>query len=681
MTKRLLSLGLATAATFGFVLRANYSYTFGEFNRSEESCTLLSWSGTAPASGQMAIPNYYTDRTDGKVYMVTKIADHALDNIPDVTEIVIPSNVKYIGDADYLGTGGTNNFYNCPQLKKFTVDDNNRAFHSYIGVLRQRYSFCLQRVPTLWDPTAYGEPAGKFTLEISYQTIAPGAFAGNTTISTIAFNSGISWTGDPGFSSMPNLSKYLKEGEEALEPKLQIFNNLAYTLDGKKLLSCPPAQPLTTLTLLSSLAEIGDGAFENVRNLTYVGLSNNNLKIGAGAFRNCQNLGMVYIGGNNCSLGNACFKGCSNLTDFNWSDKLNFAADSIFAGCGFTEVVFPQAHLSMNMTMGHAMFAGCQSLTKVDMSKLTGTTISGHVKFKSFVTANCPNLTTFIFPQYTDFLGTSAGNPNMGFNSNIENIVLGTFTIENQDCAVFEYTDKKHYPKVYYSPEGTTYEHPLKFMFGFAYPGQYELTVYSAVQDVTFAAPNVRNYWIVPNATYYVPGGSYSNYAAGFNYSCKINESYFMHNYDVGGKLAINFETFASPAVVMKEIYINDQYAGTTNANGTIYSDVAVADAKTACAKYTLNSFPFTTYYSQIKNVEAGVENVVADGESMEIAIEGRVAKFGRVATYALYDLAGKKLAAATGENVDLTDLPAGVYLIKATDSAGATSVKKISLR
>lgn len=678
MTKRLLTLAMAAAATLGFTLRANYSYTFGELNRSEESCTLLSWSGTAPANGQMVIPNYYTDRTDGKSYCVTKIADHALDNIPDVTEIVIPSNVKYIGDADYLGTGGTNNFYNCPKLTKFTVDENNKAFHSYLGVLRQRYSFCLQRVPTLWETTD-----GKFVLEISYQTIAPGAFAGNTTIQTVAFNSGISWTGDPGFSSMPNLSKYRMEGEEALEPKLKVYNNIAYTLEGTKVLSCPPAQTESSLTLLAGVKEIGDGAFANVRNLTYAGFSMNNLKIGEGAFRNCTNLTQVYIGGNNCTLGKACFKGCSQLSDFNWSDNLNFTADSIFAGCGFTEITFPECQLSFNLTMGHAMFDGCQSLKKVDMSKVTGTSISGHVKFKSFVTSNCPNLTTFIFPQYTDFLGTVNGNPNMGFNSNIENIVLTNFTFESADVPAFEYKDQKHYPKVYYSPLSTTYDHPLKFLFGFSYPGQYDLTVYSAVNDVTFGPPSTRNNWIVPNATYYVPGGCYSNYASGFNYNCKLNESYFLHNYDADGTLVINFETFSTPSVSINEVYVNNQYVGYPNAKGTVNTGVSIADAKTATTKYTVNSFPMTTSYASISNVEpwAGVENVAADASSMSIAVANRVAYLGSKAEYALYDLTGQQLLSGNADSVDMHGIPAGIYLIKATDLSGNCAVKKISLR
>lgn len=675
MTKRLLTLALAVAAVSSSAIHANFTFTFANLDKGEETCTLTGWSGTAPADGKMTIPNHYTDYSDGRVYMVSKIADHVLDNLSDVSEIVIPSNVKQIGDADYIGTGGTNNFFNCPKLKKFTVADGNSAFISYQGCLRQRYETCLLRVPTLWETSD-----GTFTLEVSYSTIAPGAFAGNTTISTIVFNPSITWpSGNPGFASMPNLGKY-RQAFETITNAMRVESNIAYTFDGTKVLSCPPAQTATSLTLLSSVKEIADGAFENVANLNYAGFSTNNLKFGAGAFRNCKDLRQVTILGNNCTLGNACFKGCSQLSDFNWSENLSFDADSIFAGCGFTEIVFPQAQLSMNMTMGHAMLDGCQSLKKVDMSKLSGTEISGHVKFKSFVTSDCPNLTTFLFPQYTDFLGTVYGNPNMGFNSNLENIVLRNFSFENQEVPAFEYNDKKHTPKVYYSPETSAYDHPLKFLFGFTYPGSYDLTIYSAVQNVTLGPPFTRNNWIAPNATYYVPGGSVANYSDALNYNCTIHESYSMQNYDVAGNLVVMFGTFSSPQVAFNEVYINDLPVGTPDSNGRLDTKVSVADAKTARTNYTVNSYPMTTSYTSISDIKSGVENVAVDA-NLDLLVADRIASFGCRAAYSICDLAGHQLAAGVAETVDLSPLPAGLYLIKATDPSGRSAIRKISLR
>lgn len=674
MTKRLLTLALAAVAISSTALRANFTFTFADLDKAEETCTLTGWSGTAPANGKLTIPNHYTDYSDGRVYMVSKIADHALDNLLDVVEIVIPSNVKYIGDADYIGTGGTNNFYNCPKLVKFTVDSNNSAFASYQDCLRQRYETCLLRVPTLWSTTD-----GVFTLEVSVNTIAPGAFAGNTTITTIVFNPSITWpSGNPGFASMPNLSKY-RQAFETLTNAMRVESNIAYSFDGKTVLSCPPAQTAKSLTLLSSVNEIAPGAFENVANLNYAGFSANNIKLGAGAFRNCKDLQQVIISGKNCTIGAACFKGCTKLSDFSWSENLNFEADSIFAGCGFTEITFPQAQLSSNITMGHAMFDGCLSLKKVDMSKLSGTDISGHVKFSSFVTSNCPNLTTFLFPQYTDFLGTVNGNPNMGFNSNIETIVLANFTLENNDVPVFEYKDKKHTPKVYYSPEVTAYNHPLKFLFGFAYPGSYDLTIYSAVYDVTFGPPFTRNHWIVPNATYYVPGGTMANYSDAISYNCKINESYSMQNYNVEDKLVVVFGTFLSPRTEFKEVYINDLPVGTPNSAGRLDTNVAVADAKTARVNYTLDTYPMTTAYSAIKDVHAGVEDVAVDSR-FSILFNNGQARFSGVAAYSVCDLTGKQLLAGVASTTDLSLLPSGIYILKATDAAGHTAIRKISL-
>lgn len=661
----------------GISASANYSFTFGEFDRAEETCTLLSFSGTAPANGQMVIPNHYTNRDEGKVYRVYKIADHALDNIPDVKEIVIPQNVEQIGDADYLGFGGTNNFNNCPQLAKFTVDEENKAFQSIDGgVLRQRYSFCLERVPTLLEVEN-----GTFTLFVSYRTVVPGAFAGNTTISTLVFNPNIELVGDTGLSSMRQLKVYRMAGDPYM-PEIQLSNNMIYSLDGTKLFTCPPAQTASSVTFLSSLKEIAPGAFANVANLESLGLSLDNLTIGEGAFRNCGKLSQVFITGKNCTLGKACFKGCSKLSDFLWSNNLDFANDSIFAGCGFTEITFPAGELpAEGITMGHAMFDGCQSLAKIDMSKVQTAVNQGHVRFKSFVTSNCPNLTTFYFPPITDFLGSASGNPNMGFNSNIQTIRLGGFSLENNDCAVFEYKDKLHSPVVYYTPNDSPYyTHPFKYMFGFAYPGQLDLTIYSQMSTLLFGPPHERYSWAMGNATYWVPGASFVNYTGAFDVNAKLNEMFYLHNYDCDGKLLMKFTTFDNPAVTINRVYVNDLNVGAPDANGYVDTRFDVASARNAHVEYTVNGITFHTYYSSIDDVQAAVETIADDATSLDVKIEESILRFTMAADYLICDIAGKIVKSGYADCADCAFIPSGIYLVKLTAANGQPVVKKVVL-
>lgn len=103
------------------ILPAFYSnaitYTYGNLDANNKTCSLVSWGGNQPTSGKLTLKETY--EKDGVTYKVVRIAAHALDNLTEVTEITIPANVRRIGDTygDYLSS--CLNFFNCPKLKKF----------------------------------------------------------------------------------------------------------------------------------------------------------------------------------------------------------------------------------------------------------------------------------------------------------------------------------------------------------------------------------------------------------------------------------------------------------------------------------------------------------------------------------------------------------------------------------
>lgn len=707
------------AATLGstFYASANYSFTFGSKNRYEESICLTGWSGTAPADGRMVIPDTYTDYNEGKVYRVTSILDHALDNIPDVKEIVISRSVEEIGDADYIGTGGVNNFYNCPNLEKFTVSEDNRAFLVEEGTLRQRYSGALLRVPQ-----KVSLPGNIYTVYISYDDIAKDAFEGNTTITTIKLYPHVRIPTNSGFNTMKQLAKFENAGE-SIGHNITIQENILYNADRTIAIACPPAQNASALMLADQTIEIADYAFANVKNmrflqlgsptklqkigkrafmasgissfgwhtwpaelgegcfeacpnLTAMGITGSDINFPVGAFRNCPNLTEMNINGQNCTLGRACFAGCSQLKKFRWYNNLDFTADSIFANCGFTEIEFMQCTLPEGgITMGNAMFYGNQNLTKVDMSRLKTGDYAAPVRFLSDVTANCPKLKTFLFPPITNFIGSSNDTPNMGMNSDIETILLGFFTLSNKDMYVFNYNDKSHNPVIYYTPnENSNYQHPLKYLFGFGYPGFYDLTVYSQTYDPTFGDPFTRYDWIVPNATYWVPGKD-NFYRKALDYNCKINEMFGLSYYNVNGMLQIRFELFSQPTVKITRVEVNDTYAGMPT-NGVLTTNFTVDEANRMYIEYTVNGYKFCTYYHTIEDVQAGVDQVETDATTEGFRIIGRQISFVGNAEYTLCDLTGKTLVAGKGDTADLSDIPAGIYLIKT-----GNLVKKIVLK
>lgn len=200
MIKKLL-LGLALAVT----VQANaVIWHYDNISADKKTCRLSSWSGSQPSSGKLTIPSTYT-HTDGKVYTVTTVAPHALDNLTTVTEITVPASIKKIGEAEAeVAPCYVDNFDNCPKLKKFNVDAANKVFSVYQdGILMLTESHEVLRVPQ-----AYPVTGGKLTLDYNVWNVAREAFTGNSTITTLSLYRHMAINQNGGLNKTLNLATY-----------------------------------------------------------------------------------------------------------------------------------------------------------------------------------------------------------------------------------------------------------------------------------------------------------------------------------------------------------------------------------------------------------------------------------------------------------------------------------------
>ena len=154
---------------------------------------------------------------------------------------------------------------------------------------------------------------------------------------------------------------------------------------------------LTSVTIPSSVTEIGPFAFSDCRSLTSVTIPSSITKIGSSTFSGCSGLTSVTIPSSVTEIGSSAFSGCSGLTSVTIPSSVTEIGTSAFSDCsGLTSVTVP----SSVTKIGDNAFAYCSGLTCVTIS--SSVTEIGRYAFAS------SGLTSVTIPSSVTKIGSSA---------------------------------------------------------------------------------------------------------------------------------------------------------------------------------------------------------------------------------------------------------------------------------
>lgn len=694
-------------------------WQYGDYNSANHTCSLTGWSGTQPTSGKITIKD--TNEKDGVSYKVTAIADHALDNLTEVTEITIGKYIAKIGDNnETMNLSDLHNFNNCPKLERFKVAEGNVVYGaSEKGILTDFKKKVYLRVPQRTAVTG-----GKFAVETEVYAFARNSFAENSTISTIVLHKGVwDFVFNCGFNRMTALEKFEQTGTPR---DFKVVDGVLYDKDVTTLFSFPPRKIGADFVIPSTVTTIGEEAFRGVNNLykidfgqvteikkeafrecglTEIELPNRpGLLIGEGLFRGCYRLVKINIPGKllipknfardcaelksvmsfsgDCEYGDNAFKNCRKLSSFRFTPDMKLTGDSIFAGCGFENVEFSSGALPYDgLQMGHQLFYGCQELRSIDMSSLVISNGNPGLEVGIEFAAQCPFLKTVRLPRLSHFWGNyTNGKANFGINSNVKTLVMGAYE-HATGSALFRYDSGNFSPDIYMLVTGAPYKSwPLHDSFRIMPGVVFTPSLYCEAYTMKISDSNNPLQYILPGAKYYIPGATMGNYADAAAAGCKVEEMYSLSLSEEAGHLKITMKSNMGDRLVFKNVMVNGSTVAQPDANGNIIAGISQEALQTMTIEYEVNGIGMHTVYPGADL--SAVSDIHGDADAcISISIEDKIVRFGREVSFEVHDLKGCRLLSGMGDNADLSQLPSGVYAVSIKLPDSGMMVRKVAVR
>lgn len=683
-------------------------FTF-KYNTSKGTCTITGWQGTKP-SGKISINNEKT--YNGKVYKITAIAQNALNDFPEVTEISIGSNLASIGDvkaAAFQQPDSLCNFNGMPKLEKFTVNASNKYFYASTssGALCVKYPDGEETKELLRVPPAHKPANGIYIISNTLSNVHAEAFDSNPHITQIKLNNDIYLSYNCGFNTLPNLQGFNlvdKNGYYYLASGTLYHKD---SFDGLDELICyPPAKSGSSFTIPANIHIVGQRAFSNTTKLKTINFNNTTnfqpfafekcgltsvtipatIEFYEGCFRGSKALKKVSITRNGSwTLPMETFRDCTSLSSVTFSSSpkyveskafmnctslknfpIDFAkteldGDSIFANTGFTSVkITKKLGDSYFWSDDAATFSGCRNLEEIDLSGITSS--SGkrfHVPF-SFAT-DCPKLKSVIFSPVTDAVPDNA----FGNTPAIRKIVITGY---------FEDTKTENEPKYLFSSNAGGTFAPRVFVIP-ANPIIKSLTaIHSLVgvtDNTTILAPEffyqsleipTKVPYSVAGGTNYVPAAAASNYESLEGTTQELFT--LLPEKDSNGKLKVTCLSMFGDCIVLdlqaKPKGSDTKVRGTGGMYGIYKFDIDYSQVASLYVNYMVDDVAMTTIYPRTLLVSLGTESIQADAAS-GISVEGRTVTLPAAADYTVYSTTGQTVA--SGHAASFTLQP-GIYLV-----------------
>lgn len=302
--------------------RAQYTFT----SNNDGSLNIAQYTGPG---GAVVIPN----TTNG--LPITSIGDAAFFNNSTLTSVTVGTNVVSISDQAFSYSSMTSvtlpdsvtniafdAFLDCNSLTAITVATNNPNFSSAAGVLFNQNQTTLISFPE--------GKAGDYAVPDSVTNIGVYAFYDSTNLTSVALSSNVITIQNYALYNCPGLISITVDTNNLW------YSSVAGVLFDKSqdtLIQYPASNAATSYAMPDSVTNIGMEAFYGCPNLSSVTLGTNVAIVGDAAFENSTALGSISLPDSVTVIGGDAFAECAGLTNITIGAGVTNILDQAFLGC------------------------------------------------------------------------------------------------------------------------------------------------------------------------------------------------------------------------------------------------------------------------------------------------------------------------------------------------------------
>lgn len=346
-----------------------------------------------------------------------------------MTSVTIPNTVEFINNGA---------FADCTNLYEFRVNDENRNYCAYDGVLFNKEKTSLIAFPN--------KKTDGYQVPVFVNEIFNAAFYGCCDLKSVKIPDSVKKIGAQAFSKCTGLSS------------IEIPNGIAEIPD-ETFCDCTA---LTLIAIPNTVKKIGTRAFENCTELTAVTIPDSVTEIGWEVFYGCSALASISISDSVVSMGCGVLGGTAYYNNKNnWKDGILYCGNHLIRAdkntlCGEIEI------REETKTIAGMAFADCENLTAVTIpegileigygtfqfcSKLKSAHLPDSIKsIGLYAFDHCSELADITFPDNVEDIGWCVidGTAFYRNKSNWENGVLycGNHLIEANSSVAKNYKVK-----------------------------------------------------------------------------------------------------------------------------------------------------------------------------------------------------------------------------------------------
>ncbi len=270
-------------------------------------------------------------------------------------------------------------FHKCTALSSITIPKKISAIDNgaFVASGLQTVTFAADGAKV----QLYAEASGYSTSTIpgSSTSAKYGVFGNCTKLETVEFNNRLSGTAIPAYTfyscgvlsaldkvTINDVGQYAFRDCKKLGDGVIDFSKL--TTDTINTYAFYGCTSLATVTLPSSLIEIGGSAFKGCTNLASLALPETLETIGSSAFEGCTSLETITLSSALKKIGSSAFKNCTAITSLTLPESLETIDSSAFEGCANLASI----NLEKVKYINQKAFKGCESLTFADLTGFVG---------------------------------------------------------------------------------------------------------------------------------------------------------------------------------------------------------------------------------------------------------------------------------------------------------------------